>query len=448
MDRLLGYAKKDKVRDSGAADLHGGESSDDQDTETTSTSSSETSQEVVSQVATTPPAVLTATQRTNRMGGTTLTLPEYSGFPKFTQYKGRKGIEREMLDALEFIEQVEIRGTGAGYKADELPGQACLALIQGTPAYNWWRNQHQKGTIKTWAEFKKSLLRHFLPPLDPTQRANNMKDMRQGKDESIINYYNRTEMSWDDNLKGTTNMWSRAPFNTAKPEELEWAKRGGDAMQKWIWQGLWLGGLQREYVDEITTSGVETMDEMVTVAERKERTKRKGGVAGEVNSVQTGGGGADPFTCQPIAETPATPSTSDPEWMRKAITDLTQVVAAIRKGGAGKGGGNGKGKEGERKPTICYYCQKKGHYSSICNTRKADREAGNWRPTSGCPKMTKDEYDRLSPEEKNKGRDLVMNKGNTSKAPASTVNVRQQQEAQVVEDIREVDYQGYYEPKN
>ena len=73
MDRLLGYAKKDKVRDSGAADLHGGESSDDQDTETTSTSSSETSQEVVSQevvsqVATTPPAVLTATQRTNRMG--------------------------------------------------------------------------------------------------------------------------------------------------------------------------------------------------------------------------------------------------------------------------------------------------------------------------------------------------------------------------------------------
>ena len=96
----------------------------------------------------------------------------------------------------------------------------------------------------------------------------------------------------------------------------------------------------------------------------------------------------------------------------KAFKDAVQeeVSRQLREASGGVSATQGQGRSPANKDkqrdvanVTCFYCGQKAHYASSCARRKEDRDKGNWRPTVQCPRMTKEQFNGLSSEDKNRG---------------------------------------------
>ena len=66
-----------------------------------------------------------------------------------------------------------------------------------------------------------------------------------------------------------------------------------------------------------------------------------------------------------------------------------------------------KDKTRDSNKVWCYHCGVQGHYCNTCPTRQAERAQGKYRATILCPFITKEQWDRLTRDEKQRGKYMV-----------------------------------------
>ena len=145
---------------------------------------------------------------------------------------------------------------------------------------------------------------------------------------------------------------------------------------------------------DVTRQDCATLDEMIASAKRSEQSLIQGR-------------GARASAISHVAEVAPQPSLAHSQAQAMAKDYIDAYMAEISKVTSGKGGQGNPSKKNKGRPKIeitCFFCGKIGHYSNDCSVQKYEWEAGKWHPTVQDRAISKEDYERLPKEERQRGR--------------------------------------------
>ena len=307
-----------------------------------------------------------------------VSIPEYSGLKVGTKYIARDGKEAtEIYEAEDWIFLVETTFDAAGYDRAHWFKNARVKLVPQTPAFTWIRVTSQ---FADWDSFRVAFLDQFAPKESAIEKVNLLKSFKQRQKEPVLQYLNRLTMNHSKFLKDL-----HKEFVTWSTDKDEVRKREAviTRVTKFYARAFFLAGLRDEVLAQVTIEGTEDFDAVVAAAQRTELALQLKEKSAQMSSVSS-----------------------------KAFKDAVQeeVSRQLREASGGVSATQGQGRSPANKDkqrdvanVTCFYCGQKAHYASSCARRKEDRDKGNWRPTIQCPRMTKEQFNGLSSEDKNRG---------------------------------------------
>ena len=309
-----------------------------------------------------------------------VSIPEYSGLKTGSKYIGRDGKEStEIYDADDWIFLVETTFEAAGYDKANWFRNARVKLVPQTPAFTWIR---VAGDFGDWDSFRAGFLEQFAPKESAIEKVNLLKTFKQRGKEPVLQYLNRLTMNHDKFLKDLP-----AEFKTWSTDKDAVKLRLAiiTRVTKFYARAFFLAGLRDEILAQVTIEGTENFDEVVAHAQRTELALQLKEKSAQVSAVQS----------------KAFKDAVQEEVARQLREASGATVSAVQ-GQSGRAPAN-KDKQRDISKVTCFYCGQKAHYASACARRNEDREKGNWRPTVQCPRMTREQFNALSAEDKNKG---------------------------------------------
>ena len=333
----------------------------------------------------------------------TINLDTYSGNPKNTKDKSRP---IEPFTSTEWWHRVQSIGGSANWSKAMMLHNALLSLEHDSPAYVWYMliQETDEESIDTWDKFCTELDKEFAPPDTPISRIDHLNTMKMMNQERIEDYSNKVALSFVKFTNGLKPKFNKPEFTNVGPDLKDHGEKVKRVILDYMKESLFLRGLTDEMLTEITQSGEEDMEKMIMVGKRVQAGKNAKQSKKEAVAAAVGASMSDQYV------------TKD---------DLKELIAAVRQGSPGQSASNqnnapkqdGEKKKRERKKfdlseAICHYClEKAGHISPKCPQKDKDRKEGNYRATVRCPRGTKEQWDKLSANEKGKGKWMVPGAG-------------------------------------
>ena len=307
-----------------------------------------------------------------------VSLPDYSGLKPGTKYIGRDGKESsEIFDADDWIFLVESTFEAAGYDKDNWIKNARVKLVPQTPAFTWIRVAEQ---FTDWESFRTAFLDQFAPKESAIEKVNLLKSFKQRGKEPVLQYLNRMTMNHDKFLKDLPKEFST--WSTDK-DAVRTRNAVISKVTKYYSRAFFLAGLRDEILAQVTIEGTEDFEEVVVHAQRTELALQLKEKSAQVSAVSSK---AFKDAVQ--------------EEVSRQLKEVTGGVSAVQS--QSKAPAN-KDKQRDVSKVTCFYCGQKAHYASSCAKRQEDRDKGNWRPTAQCPRMSREQFNALSAEDKNRG---------------------------------------------
>ena len=320
-------------------------------------------------------------------------FPWFGGHLVGTVYVTSAGKTIEEFDVLSWIERVEADATTIGMKDDDIVAHAARSLPHNSPAGQWF--QLKKDACNTWAKLKKGLMDAFARPMSAQERADMINNTKQMKGERAHDFMVRLSLKARTFFQGMESHLTEDPFAAHTAEQKKTGKLYIDAAKAYVLQSLFVAGLRADFRTHITEQGVHELSAMLELCNRCEIAES----AAHPNSLKRAIGAVD-------AEDD--PPKHDQLMTREEVDKLMSAkIAAFSSNREKKGKPNTASKKDKDKPVRnvdCYYCFAHGHYSNKCTVKQADNAKGWFRPHVKHEKMTKDDYDKLSPEEKTSGK--------------------------------------------
>ena len=196
----------------------------------------------------------------------------------------------------------------------------------------------------------------------------------------MLQYLNRMTMNHDKFLKDLPKEFST--WSTDK-DAVRTRTAIISKVTKYYSRAFFLAGLRDEVLAQVTIEGTEDFDEVVVHAQRTELALQLKEKSAQVSAVSSK---AFKDAVQ--------------EEVSRQLKEATGAVSAAQ--GQSKAPAN-KDKQRDISKVTCFYCGQKAHYASACARRQDDRDKGVWRPTAQCPRMTREQFNALSAEDKNRG---------------------------------------------
>ena len=335
-----------------------------------------------------------------------VSLPDYSGLKIGSKYVGRDGKESsEIFDADDWIFLVETTFESAGYEEDKWVKTARVKLVPQTPAFMWSRIA---GEFKKWEHFREAFLDQFATKESAIEKVNLLKSFKQRGKEPVSQYLNRLTLNHTKFLKDMPKEFTG--WSTVDAVVLE-RNKVISRVTGYYARAFFIAGLRDEILAQVTIEGTENFDEVVLAAQRTEmalQLKEKAAAISTVNSKD--------FK-QAVQE--------EVQRQLRESSGTSGTVSATQAQGQGQSrAGKDKGEKKFRDPATvtCFYCGQKAHYATACAQRQDDRDKGIYRPTVQCPKMTREQFNNLSSEEKNRGVRIFGKRGQQSGQAARSDN--------------------------
>lgn len=325
---------------------------------------------------------------------TQVRLPQYSGHPVGRSFQGPAGMLVELLDVNDWCLQVGDIGGAASWSDTVTAKQAAIALLPNSPAYNWYKANQSKSSasLATWVGFKAAIILEFAPPVDAGDKVEIIKSFKQAKDERVGDFLNRIRIGHERYILGLAADFNIAPYTAETPAEQAYRDKVISITTDYYLASFFLVGLHDFLLKDVTLVGCTSLDEMVAVAKRSEQAFLQGAKPHKISAVQPDASGVENSAAK----------SQNFEAMIAAA-----VAAAFAKGGANKPSSKAKGAGRPKEDITCFFCFAKGHYANECKARQQERDAGKWRPTVRDAFMTKEAYNALSPDAKQRGRDMI-----------------------------------------
>ena len=350
-------------------------------------------------------------------------LPRYSGHPKGHSFPGPGGVTtEELFDAESWVKRVTIIAESAGWSDKVKARSAVLAFIPSSPIDNWFQVVEEETPtgldINSWKSLSAGIIKVFSPQLTFTDRAAMLRTMKQKPQERAQDYLNRMKLSFRRFSKGLEPLHEAAYADLTENDKL--AKETGENIAQitldYILQSLFLAGMQETLLIEVTKSpDASTIEKITEVAQRVELANRQ---LSEVKKQPTIGA--------VTANSDLVPKSQVAAMIQQALAaqngNATGPVAAAGPGASAAGNRpSKKDKSRDSSKIWCHHCGVQGHYCNTCTTRQAERAQGKYRATILCPFITKEQWDRLSRDEKQRGKYMVPG----APAPPAGLHLRQ-----------------------
>ena len=314
-----------------------------------------------------------------------VSLPDYSGLKIGSKYVGRDGKESsEVFDADDWIFLVESTFEAAGYEEDKWVKTARVKLVPQTPAFMWSR---VAGEFKKWSDFREAFLDQFATKESAIEKVNLLKSFKQRGKEPVQQYLNRLTLNHSKFLKDLPKEFEGWSEDKAILKERH---KVITRVTQYYSRAFFLAGLRDEILAQCTIGGTENFDEVVLSAQRTEMAlhlKEKTAAMSALNSNDFKKAVQEEVQRQ----------------LRESSTSSGTVSAAQAQGQGRNGKDKGDKKFRDPATVTCFYCGQKAHYATTCSQRQDDRDKGIYRPTVQCPKMTREQFNSLSAEDKNRG---------------------------------------------
>jgi hypothetical protein len=229
--------------------------------------------------------------------------------------------------------------------------------------------------------------------VDACEKVDIIKSFRQEKDERVGDFLNQIKIGYDRFILGLAASFLVAPSNSETPAEKTRREMAVGLATEYHLASFFLVGLQDHLLRDVTKSRSTLLEEMLQVAKRSEQAH-----------AQTAKGHRIAAAAAPVPVEPT---------LAEAVAAAVAAAFASRGGGGGGGKGQGQGQSGgqggktKTRPlseVTCYFCLTLGHYSNNCELCKKERAQGKWRPTIKDAIMSKEAFDKVSKEEKQRGR--------------------------------------------
>ena len=308
-------------------------------------------------------------------------LPRYSGYPVGTSFQSGSGQYTEIFEPMEWLREVKKIAAAAGWTDKVTVGNVQVAMFPKSPVADWFELGVQVGiSMDSWAQFQIEFKKEYEGEVDVATTATILKNMKMRKTERASAFLNRVKLEYG-RLAGS--MILPADLQSADQTVNDYKDRLLSVVGDHLCRAFFVAGIREELLSAVTRSGAADLPSIVKscAIEEKIRTQNHAKIA--VIEVE-----------------------EEEEDLRSVVKTLSQTVAAIKGGSGGNGSGENKSKKGKGKKPWCFYCLKQGHLSSGCTLRREDREVHDkWRPCVKDPPMSKQDYDALSREEKNRGKE-------------------------------------------
>ena len=316
---------------------------------------------------------------------------------------GPQGEKKEHYTAQDWCYRVENIGSSLGWSPEIQASNAALALVPLSPADFWYRVTKKQKDLSTWPEFRKALLLQFAPEVTAAERVSTIRSMRQNPREKVTDYLNRLKLQFESLQDGVKNSFADLD-KTEDAAHKSYRHTVVERTMRYVLQCLFLAGLQDQFVTEIAKSDAKDLDEFVKVAQRLESASAHK----KVSAIET----------QVYKESESISKNEIQEMIAAAV----RSKAKPEKGSTKR---NRKSSTSSGEKVWCYFCLQPGHMSKDCQEREKERKAGHWRPTIKCQKMSKEAFQKLSYEEKTKGKTMLAGAQNVT-----TVSARPAHEGQ------------------
>lgn len=344
------------------------------------------------------------------------------------------------MEVWEWVKHVEDIGGAAGWNEKVMAKMASTNLVIKSPAYLWY-NCQTAGTVDKWPDFKTQILARFSPIVGSGEKIDILKSFVQNRDETVTTYFHRVHLGCEKFNKGLTSHFNVPAFANDPQDKLDYRDQVLKHANQYQMGAFFLMGLREDIQEDVTKSGALSLEDVLAAAQRCEHATATRKKHMKISAVDSWAG---------AAALPAQPQASGP-----APSVEGSVVAALNKyfksnkSGKSNNQPNQKNKDRPRGEVWCYYCLLKGHYANECTTRINDREAGRYRATVRDQFMSKDAFLKLSPAERNKGRELVEAMKNNSAAavqpaPANNNPFVSADAVHAPRSLSEQDYNNYF----
>lgn len=335
------------------------------------------------------PGVAAATPAAASTSSKSREVPPYSGHPVGRSYQSVDGLRTELFEVFDWTLQAETRGQANKWADDVLAKQAAMSFPPATPAYLWYK-LNQKD-VQNWAQMRPAIEREFMPPFDAADKVAVLKSFRQERGERVSDYCTRITLSYQRMTHNLEGLFEVDPTYAAEDANTKAYRAKVIAkVLDFHRASFFLVGLDEDLMAEVTRSGSEDMNVMLSIAKRAEQARNQAVRPHRIGAVEDIGAQVASAVAKELGkfQLPASPAAA--------------VAAPVS-------GSRPKGKDKDKDPAKvwCFFCLVKGHYANTCVKRNDERGRNIWRPTVRCAHMSKDAYDRLSRDDKNKGRNMI-----------------------------------------
>ena len=187
----------------------------------------------------------------------------YSGLPKGTKLHDNT-TEQSAEDWCDRLEKV---GNAAGWEEEIIFNNALLSMVPGSPA-DVWHKVKDKDELTTWKGFREALIDAFDPKATIMDRVEALQTTKLRRGERIDDYRRRIDLMFNTFKKAMAYMWKGPKYANYTAPQKEAMKVVTEDVYNFIKCMIFMQGLPKEFLPDITKSGLQELDEIQRIANR------------------------------------------------------------------------------------------------------------------------------------------------------------------------------------